>query len=183
MNLEQVSSAAPMSFSNLKIFECTIHAIYQGATYPIVLSTEEDYAKSIVPGRWDWLIKGEPGKTYEDSRRVFQFKLHAHTTDRLHYQMCGTGQRERRRLARSNKGYIGMYAAAEAIMTFKLEPLAWDGRQLRCRWRDHEGHTVKIGEYPTDGRPYDRLGGYLDHLNVYTEYAESLCEFLITPLR
>lgn len=62
MNLSDISTDDPMSFGTLKIFDCTIHALHQGAAHPIVLSTEEDYAESIVPGRWDWLIKGDPAK-------------------------------------------------------------------------------------------------------------------------
>lgn len=180
MNLDDISTDDPMSFSALKIFDCTIDVLHQGGAYPIVLSTEEDYAESIVPGRWDWLIKGDPGQDYDDGRRIFMFKLRSQTSDRLMYQMCGTSSRQGRRLACSHKGYVGMYTAADAINVFKLEPLAWNGRQLRCRWRDHLGQTVEVGEHPSDGRSFNRQGGYLDHLNVNITGNN---EFLVTPIR
>lgn len=179
MNLSDISSHDPMSFEALKLFDCTIHALHQGVAYPIVLSVEEDYAKSLVPGRWDWLIKGDPGQAYDDDRRIFKFHFRSKTSDRLHYLIGGTSSRNGRRLACSHNGYVGMYTAADAINIFKLQPLAWDGQQLRCRWRDHLGHTVEIGDNPSDGRSYDRQGGYIDHLNVNIT---GTTEFLITPI-
>lgn len=179
MNLSDISTDDPMSFEALKLFDCTIHVLDQGVAYPIVLSVEEDYAESIVPGRWDWLIKGDPGQAYEDGRRIFKFHFRSRDNERLHYLISGTSSRYGRRLACSHKGYVGMYTAADAINIFKLQPLAWDGQQLRCRWRDHLGQTVEIGEYPGDPRSSDRKGGYLDHLNVNIT---GPTEFLITPI-
>lgn len=178
MNLSDISTDDPMSFSTLNRFDCTIHALNQGAAHPIVLSTKEDYATGGLGADWDWLILGDPGQAYDDDRHIFTFKLREKVSERLHYQIYGTSSRKGRRLACSHRGYVGMYIAADAINIFKLQPLAWDGRQLRCRWRDHHGQTVEIGNHPGDSKAYGRQGS-LEHLNVNIT---GNTEFLITPI-
>lgn len=144
-----------------------------------MLSERSDYANTFDSTLWDWLIKGDPQKVYDNSLNVFKFKISSQTSDRLHYSISGTGGRRGRRLACSNKGYVGMYTSADAINILKLEPLQWDGRQLRCRWRDHHGQRVTVGEYPGGPKYLSAQGGYLDHLNVL---AEGDCQFLVTPI-
>ncbi|WP_369989526.1 hypothetical protein [Pseudomonas xanthosomatis] len=74
-------------------------------------------------------------------------KLHFHylssTADRLHYELALGSDRERK-LGASRNGYLGLYKHASVEGFWKVEPLACQGNELRCRIRDHLGQQVKV---------------------------------------
>lgn len=180
MNLEKVSSSDLMSFGNLRVIDCTIDVLYQGSLYPVVLSQRSDYANNFDSSLWNWLMKGRLDTAYQDAQRVFTLIYHSQTPNRLNYRFSGTSDNKDKRLACSHKGYVGLYTAADATKFFKLEPLAWDGEKLRCRWRDHIGQTVQVGDLDKDPKYSHAQGGVIDHLNVQLD---GECEYFITPIR
>lgn len=180
MDLSQVTSSDLMSFGKLTVVECTIDVMHLGNTYPVVLSQRSDYANTFDTSLWNWAMKGTPGADYNDAQKVFKLIYHSQTPNRLNYRFCGTSDNNGKRLACSHKGYVGMYAAADATKFFKIEPLAWDGTKLQCRWRNHLGEIVKVGDRDADPKYGGTKGGLIDHLNVQIP---GDCMFFITPIR
>lgn len=179
-NIEKVTNDDLMSFSNLTLVNCTLDVIHNGVTYPVVLSQREDYANQFDSTLWDWLALGNRNAVFDDARRIFKFKFHKQEPNRIHYHIWGTSDRSAKKIARSDKGYLGMYVSADAKNPWKLQPLEWDGKRLRCFLRDHDGNRATVGEYPKSaGRYVGAAGGYVDHLNTF---AEGVSEFFVTPV-
>ncbi|MNE88006.1 hypothetical protein D3C80_1852640 [compost metagenome] len=54
----------------------------------------------------------------------------------------------------SRNGYLGLYQYASVSAPFKFEPLYWSDDSLICRWRDHQGHTVRLDHDQTVADPF-----------------------------
>lgn len=86
-----------------------------------------------------WLITGAGG-----APTTFNITFDSQTPDRLHVRIKGTGSDSNRHVEISRNGYLGLYRGDSNVDVLKLEPLEWTEDTLRCRIRDHLGHTVKI---------------------------------------
>lgn len=78
------------------------------------------------------------------------------------------------RLGRSNNGFLGLYGIHSVTQPWKLEPLDWNGREMVCHLRDHNGYRVGFSDKST------QVGGhklfYLDAVNGEP------CKFLISKV-
>lgn len=86
----------------------------------------------------NWLIAGGGTPT------TFKILFDSQTPNRLYVRIKGTGSNSNSQVEISRNGYLGLYRGDAKVDLLKLEPLEWTQDTLRCRIRDHLGHTVKL---------------------------------------
>ncbi|TYO71716.1 hypothetical protein DQ397_003602 [Pseudomonas sp. CK-NBRI-02] len=86
-----------------------------------------------------WLIAGGGG-----TPTTFKIIFDSQTPNRLYVRIKGSGSTSNRQVEISRNGYLGLYRGDAKVDLLKLEPLKWTPDTLRCRIRDHLGHTVKL---------------------------------------
>jgi len=76
------------------------------------------------------------------SNPMFNFKFLSKTSDRLHFNIFDSGPDPLK---------LGVHDQILSLLTeyhapdyMKVEPVEWQGNQLRCKLRDHLGHQVKV---------------------------------------
>lgn len=109
----------------------------------VYLSLFKDADQKVISGQSDWVIAG-----HQQPASVFRFLFHSKTSNRLHFMITGSGADHDKTMGISRNGYLGLYQYASVSDPFKLEPLHWSDDSLICRWRDHQGHSVRLHHNP-----------------------------------
>jgi hypothetical protein len=130
-------------WANQSSFSATLYLL-NGSTKVPVTHIKKFYGPSLSGGFEQGT--GDNGWLKADGNgtaMTLHFRYHSSTPDRLHFMLALDTNRERK-LGISRNGYLGLYEHASVSDFWKLEPLAWQANELRCRLRDHQGHLVKV---------------------------------------
>jgi hypothetical protein len=127
----------------------TLESLPREKPKSVYLSLFKDANQQVISGQSDWLIAG-----HQKPASVFRFLFHSKEPDRLHFMITGSGADHEKKMGVSRNGYLGLYQYASVSGPFKFEPLYWSDDSLICRWRDHQGHTVRLDHDQTVADPF-----------------------------